>query len=86
MPIAIASKPKVLFISESSGSPSHDQQIRDVADVHWIEGRSYEESIPLIADAVRDHGPFVAFGVSFHNIAAVVNLRATAWSVSGGRY
>ena len=86
MPIAIAPKPKVLFISESSGSPSHDQQIRDVADVHWIEGRSYEESIPLIADAVRDHGPFVAFGVSFLNFAVVGHLRATAWPDSGGQY
>jgi hypothetical protein len=65
MPIAVPPKPKVLFISQYSGSPEHDKKIREVAYVHWIEGRSHEESIPLIAEAVRDHGPFVAFGASW---------------------
>ena len=63
MTIASTPKPKVLFISQSSGSPEHDRKIREVADVHWIEGRTYEESIPMIEEAVRDHGPFIAFGV-----------------------
>jgi hypothetical protein len=64
MPIAVHPKPKVLFIGHSSGSPEHDAKIREVAEVHCITGMSYEESIPVIADVVERHGPFVAFGVS----------------------
>jgi hypothetical protein len=57
-------RPKVLFIGESSGNATADAAIRQVADVHWIEGMNYEDSIPVIKRVVEEHGPFVAFGVS----------------------
>lgn len=70
MPIAVpvasgsTTKPRVLFIGHTSGLEEHDRRIREVAEVHCISGRNYEESIPLIKEMVDSHGPFVAFGVS----------------------
>ena len=67
MPVAVpptGSKPKVLFIGESCGSEEHDKKIREIAEVHWIKGMDYEETIPVIEKTVKEHGPFAAFGVS----------------------
>ena len=67
MPVPVpvpGAKPKVLFICHSSGSPAHDAKIRELAECHYIDGMSYEDSVPVIADMVREHGPFDAFAVS----------------------
>lgn len=69
MPIAVpvsssSTRPRVLFIGESCGSKAHDDKIREIAEVHWIKGMDYEDSIGVIEKVVRDHGPFDAFGVS----------------------
>ena len=88
MPIAITPRPKVLFIGHSSGSPEHDAKIREVADVHCITGMPYEDSIPLVAEAVERHGPFVAFGVSCNpSIVCAGNTdgRACSFSATSSR-
>jgi hypothetical protein len=83
MPIAIAPRPKVLFIGHSSGSPEHDAKIREVADVHCITGMPYEDSIPIIAEAVERHGPFVAFGVGVKPVRLIGTADFRACSFSG---
>ncbi|ORY30024.1 putative oxidoreductase [Naematelia encephala] len=68
MPVAVAtttSRPRVLLLGESSGDDKADKSIRAIADTYTVPRGNLEEVAGYIASAVKEHGPFIAFGATW---------------------
>jgi hypothetical protein len=65
--IQIHPRPRVLLLGSTCGDPSLDAALRDIADVYTLPGAEYDDEALLIQQAVKSHGPFDVFGVSFHS-------------------
>jgi hypothetical protein len=70
-----AAKPKILLFGLPD--PSSQQSLEDVAEVTIIPRKPYDETVQNIARAVKEHGPFIAFGVSPHSHLRVLRTRFT---------
>ena len=57
------SKPRVLLLGDNYSPKATMDKLHSLAEVHSLPPGDHEEASEAIAQAVKEHGPFVAFGV-----------------------